>query len=121
MHPDRRSLLQEVLRLMDLLCEDSSLHILEQLAFFFVLSRSISLQYTADVVFHSWPPYLHKPFRQRLPDIMAQVSLLPATHQAAFLYSHRPRPGLARRCKVICKRLLESVGLVRGYCRSNEW
>ena len=121
LHPEQCSLLQEVLRLTDLLCEHSSLHILEQLAFSIVLSRNIQLQEAADVVFHYWPPYLHKPFRQRLPDIMAQASLLPASHQAAFLYSHRPRPGLARRCKVICKRLLESVGLVRGYCRSNEW
>jgi hypothetical protein len=121
LHPEQRSLLQEVLRLTDLLCEHSSLHILEQLAFSVVLSRNIQLQEAADVVFHYWPPYLHKPFRQRLPVIMTQASLLPESRQAAFLYSHRPRPGLGRRCKVICKRLLESIGLLRGYCRSNEW
>jgi len=121
LHPQQQPLLQEVLQLTDLLCRHSSLHILEQLAFSWVLSQRIDLREAADVVFHYWPPYLHKPFRSRLPAIMAQAASLPPAQQVPFLYTQRPRPGLARRGKVICKRLLEAVGLLRGYCRSNEW
>ncbi len=121
LHPQQQPLLQEVLQLTDLLCRHSSLHILEQLAFSWVLCQRINLQESADVVFHYWPPYLHKPFRNRLPAIMAHAARLPAAQQVPFLYSQRPRPGLARRGKVLCKRLLEAVGLLRGYCRSNEW
>jgi hypothetical protein len=121
LHPQQLPLLQEVLRLTDLLCRNSSLHILEQLAFSWVLSQRIDLREAADVVFHYWPPYLHKPFRNRLPAIMAEAASLPPAQQVRFLYAQRPRPGLVRRGKVICKRLLEAVGLLRGYCRSNEW
>lgn len=121
LHPQQRPLLQEVLQLTDHLCQSSSLHILEQLAFSWVLSQRIELQEAADVVFHYWPPYLHKPFRQKLPMIMNRASTLDESQQARFLYSFRPRPNLVRRVKVICKRLLEKVGVLRGYCRSNEW
>lgn len=119
--PQDRALLQQVVELTDLLCQHSSLHILEQLAFSWILSQNIRLREAADVVFHYWPPYLHKPFRQRLPDLMAQAARLPVSKQVAFLYSHRPRPGVSRRCKVLCKRVLEAFGVIRGYCRSNEW
>lgn len=121
LHPQQLPLLQDVLQLTDLLCRHSSLHILEQLAFSWVLSQRIHLQEAADVVFHYWPPYLHKPFRRKLPAVLTQAGTLPLNRQVQFLYSHRPRPGLARRGKVICKRLLEAVGLLQGYCRSSEW
>lgn len=121
LHPEDLPLLHEVLQLTDLMCQHSSLHILEQLAFSYVLSQRIHLSEAADVVFHYWPPYLHNPFRKKLPGLLTQVAAMPASRQVPFLYSHRPRPGLARRGKVICKRLLEGIGLLRGYCRSNEW
>jgi hypothetical protein len=121
LHPEQRPLLQEVLHLTDFLCEYSSMHVLEQLAFSFVLSQKIELQGVSDIVFHYWPPYLHKPFRLRLPEIMAQAASLPESEQAAFLYSRRPRPSIARRFKFVCKRILEALGLSDGYCRSNEW
>ena len=121
LHPQQRPLLQEVLRLTDELCRHSSLHILEQLAFSWVLSQRIELHEAADVVFHYWPPYLHQPFRQQLPMIMNRASTLDESQQSRFLYSFRPRPNSVRRVKVICKRFLEKVGLLRGYCRSNEW
>jgi hypothetical protein len=121
MHPADRPLLQEVLRLTDRLCQHSSLHILEQLAFSWVLSQQVQLNEAADVVFHYWPPYLHQPFRERLAAVLRTATGLPQEQQVPFLYSHRPRPGMSRRCKVLCKRLLESLGLLHGYCRSNEW
>jgi hypothetical protein len=121
LHPQQRPLLTEVLRLTDLLCEISTLHILEQLAFSWVLSQRIELKGVSDIVFHYWPPYLRKPFREILPDIMARVRTLPDSERAAFLYSFRPRPNIVRRCKFVCKRALETSGILHGYARSNEW
>lgn len=121
LHPQQRPLLQQVLQLTDLLCQHSSLHILEQFAFSWILSQQIDLRPADDVVFHYWPPYLHKPFRQKLATVMSQGESLPASQQPAFYFSHRPRPTATRRCKVLVKRLLESLGLLHGYCRSNEW
>jgi hypothetical protein len=121
LHPDQLPLIDKVLEITDRLCAVSSLHILEQFAFSWVLQQHIELTEAADMVFHYWPPYLHKPFRKILPGLMQQAIALPAEQRSRFLYRHRPRPGLLRRGKVIAKRVLQWLGVLRGYCRSNEW
>lgn len=121
LHPDQLALTDNVLQITDRLCAVSSLHILEQFAFSWVLQQHIQLTEAADIVFHYWPPYLHKPFRKILPGLMQQAAALPAEQRSAFLYGHRPRPGLLRRGKVVAKRVLQWLGALRGYCRSNEW
>ncbi len=121
LHPDQLPLIEKVLEITDRLCAVSSLHILEQFAFSWVLQQHIELTEAADLVFHYWPPYLHKPFRKILPGLMQQAEALPFAERSKFLYRHRPRPGLLRRGKVIAKRVLQWLGVLRGYCRSNEW
>lgn len=121
LHPDQLPLIDKVLAITDRLCAVSSLHILEQFAFSWVLQQHIELTEAADLVFHYWPPYLHKPFRKILPGLMQQAGALPFAERSKFLYRHRPRPGLLRRGKVIAKRVLQWLGVLRGYCRSNEW
>ena len=121
LHPDQLPLIEKVLEITDRLCAVSSLHILEQFAFSWVLQQHIELTEAADLVFHYWPPYLHKPFRKILPGLMQQAGALPFAERSKFLYRHRPRPGLLRRGKVIAKRVLQWLGVLRGYCRSNEW
>lgn len=113
--------LDEVLHLTDQFCARSNLHILEQLAFSFVLPQRTQLQESYDIVFHYWPPYLHEPFRRKLPDLMDRYAMLPLKERAAAYYAERPRPTLRRRAKVILKHCLQGFGLLRGQSRSNEW
>lgn len=121
LHPNDRHLLQKVLSLTDLLCELSTLHISEQLAFSWILSQHIHLQAASDIIFHYWPPYLHKPFREKLSAIFKDADLLHDSQKARFFYSHRPRPSTADRCKTICKRIMVNLRLRDEYCRTNEW
>lgn len=119
--PADLNLLDEVLFLTDQFCARSDLHILEQLAFSYLLAQRTSLQETHDIVFHYWPPYLHNPFRQKLPDIMRRCEGLTLEDRVRHCYAQRPRPTLPRRGKVIIKRCLQAVGFLRGRSRSNEW
>ena len=122
MHPGDKGLLGEVLHLTDQMCAKSKLHILEQFAFSYVLEqRMVQLTEAADVVFHYWPPYLHEPFRLKLPRIMAEYASLPLAERAGRCYVERPRPTMSRRAKVIAKKGLQTLGLLRGGARSNEW
>ena len=119
--PADAGLLDEVLHLTDRFCERSKLHILEQLAFSYVLAQRTQLGESYDIVFHYWPPYLHEPFRQKLPEIMQQSAALPLKQRIAWCYARRPRPTLPRRGKVILKRCLQGLGFLPGRSRSNEW
>jgi hypothetical protein len=121
LHPADAPLLAEVLHLTDQLTQISDLHVLEQFAFSYVLSQRTSLSEAADLVFHYWPPYLHHPFREKLPLLMKSVEHLPLREKIERLYSHRPRPGLLRRTKVVAKRILQYAGIIQGQCRTNEW
>lgn len=121
LHPADAPRLAEVLHLTDQLTQISDLHVLEQFAFSYVLSERTSLREAADLVFHYWPPYLHEPFRKKLPLLMKSVEHLPLQDRIERLYAHRPRPSLLRRTKVILKRILQFAGIIRGQCRSNEW
>lgn len=121
LHQDDGKILSEVIHLTDQFCAVSDLHILEQFAFSFLLQTKTMLTESFDLVFHYWPPYLHTPFRTVLPQLLEQAKHTGATSQTAFLYKHRPRPSLARRAKVILKRIGQWCGLLRGRSRSNEW
>lgn len=121
LHHSNRGLLDDVLAMTDQLCAQSDLHVLEQFAFSWVLSRKTKLSEAADVVFHYWPPYLHQPFRAKVEGLMARANQLPEDQRAEFLYQHRPRPTTIRRGKVILKRCAQALGLVRGRARTNEW
>ena len=121
LHPEDAPLLDEVLHLTDQLTQISDLHILEQFAFSCVLSERTSLSEAADLVFHYWPPYLHNPFRKKLPLLMKSVEHLPLEEKIERLYAQRPRPGFLRRIKVVAKRILQHAGILRGQCRSSEW
>ena len=122
MHSSEKGILREVLHLTDQLCAKSKLHILEQFAFSYLLEqRMAQLREAADLVFHYWPPYLHVPFRLRLPRIMEEYADLPLDERARKCYAERPRPTMSRRAKVVAKRGLQVLGLLRGGARSNEW
>jgi hypothetical protein len=86
-----------------------------------VLAQRTQLREAADTVFHYWPPYLHQPFREKLPRIMRQTEMLPLAQRVARCYANRPRPTLPRRGKVLLKRCLQAAGFLRGRARSNEW
>ena len=58
--PADAKLLDEVLDLTDQFCACSNLHVLEQLAFSYVLTQRSVVSETHDIVFHYWPPYLHQ-------------------------------------------------------------
>lgn len=121
-HPSDAPLLDEVLHLTDQLCAKSKLHVLEQFAFSYVLEQRMQhLSGAGDLVFHYWPPYLHDPFRLKLPEIMARYNSFPLELRAEKCYAHRPRPTSARRVKVMAKRVMQAMGLLRGRARSNEW
>ena len=90
-------LLDEVLDLTDQLCELSDLHVLEQFVFSYLLSQRTDLGEAGDLVFHYWPPYLHDPFRERLPQLMTQSKSIPPRQRARHLYAHRPRPTWLQR------------------------
>jgi hypothetical protein len=121
MDPSDRHLLDDVLHLTDQLCAQSDLHVLEQFAFSHVLLKYTQVNFAEDIIFHYWPPYLHRPFRSKLPQIFAKAEQLPPQERTNYLYSCRPRPTLARRGKVIIKRLGQTLGLFQGAGRSNEW
>jgi len=120
LHPDDASLLDDVIHLTDQFCSKSDLHILEQFAFSFLLQTRTQLREASDLVFHYWPPYLHTPFRNVLPGLLQQAEDLEGIQKARYLYAGRPRPTLARRGKVILKRIGQWCGLIRGQSRSNE-
>lgn len=121
MHPNDRDFLHEVLHLTDSLIRTSDLHVLEQFAFSWVLTNRTNLAECHDLVFHYWPPYLHKPFRDYLPQLFVESCKLPEEERLRFLFSNRPRPTVSRRLKVLAKRILQFAGIIRGRCRSNEW
>jgi hypothetical protein len=122
MHSSDMGLLKEILHLTDQFCAKSKLHILEQFAFsYFLGQRMAQLREAADLVFHYWPPYLHAPFRLKLPRIMEEYADLPLEERARKCYAERPRPTMSRRAKVVAKRGLQVLGLLRGGARSNEW
>lgn len=114
-------LLDQVLDLTDQLCELSDLHMLEQFAFSYVLAEQTELVEADDLVFHYWPPYLHRPFRERLDGLFREAATMPLSVRAEFLFANRPRPPWPRRGKVVLKRVLQLTGIIRGRCRSNEW
>lgn len=120
-HAHDAAILDDVIHLTDQLCAKSDLHILEQLAFSYLLQSRTALSEASDIVFHYWPPYLHTPFRSVLPGLMEYAGKLEDSQKAAWLYASRPRPTLLRRTKVIIKRLGQWCGLIRGQSRSNEW
>ncbi len=121
LHPADQGLLTDVLALTDRLTRASSLHVLEQFAFSWILQSRLQLSEAADLVFHYWPPHIHKSFRALLPQLMKQAAILPPCDRAEFLYAHRPRSTVSRRARVVVRRVLESLGLLGGYCRCNEW
>jgi hypothetical protein len=121
LHHSQRPLLKDVLNLTDFLCERSNLHILEQLAFSFTLPRVTKTGECLDVVFHYWPPYLHKPFREKIAKIMDNAKSLPEIERLHALFRHRPRPTLNRRVVVLAKRFLEGLHIKRKSVRSNDW
>lgn len=114
-------LLDNVLHLTDQMCVKSNLHILEQTAFSYILAKYTSLSEAYDIVFHYWPPYLHLPFKKKLPSLMRDISDLPLEAKITRCYAVRPRPGLVRKGKVMLKRCLQAADLLRGRSRSNEW
>ena len=115
------SLLEDVLKLTDQLCEQSDLHVLEQFAFSYILARKTQLQEADDLVFHYWPPYLHDPFRENLDALFTEAREMSLPQRAEFLFANRPLPTWPRRGKVIVKRALQMAGIIRGRCRTNEW
>jgi hypothetical protein len=119
--PGDEGLLDDVLNLTDQFCVKSNLHILEQFAFSYLLEQKSDLQESGDVVFHYWPPYLHDPFRRKLPELLAKSAAMPLAERAAYCYGQRPRPTLARRGKVVAKRCLQALGFLPGGARSSEW
>lgn len=121
LHPTDAGLLNDVIALTDELCNRSNLHILEQFAFSYLLQMHTVVSEACDLVFHYWPPYLHDPFRTVLPQILQNAEKLEKGEKASFLYAGRPRPTVARRGKVLLKRLGQWFGLIRGQSRSNEW
>ncbi len=124
MDPSDAALLGEALNLLDQLGAKSKAPIRqwEQFALGFVLEQNTQeLQEAGDVVFHYWPPYLHDPFRARLPEIMAKWADLPLEERVEKCFAERPRPTLPRRGKVLVKRGLQAFGLLRGGAQSNEW
>ena len=121
MHCADRHLLDDVLSLTDQLCCQSDLHVCEQFAFSEILQSKTDLTEAADLVFHYWSPWLHKPFRAKLNKIFQQAIALPEDQRGAFLYKHRPRPNWRQKAKVVCKRCCQMLGLIQGRCRSNEW
>lgn len=121
LHRSHRSWLKDVLDLTDFLCEHSNLHILEQLAFSSVLPSVTHTRECLDIVFHYWPPYLHKPFRSKVATILNETKSLPEPERSRTLFQHRPRPNFKRRMVVLAKRVLEGLHLKRNSVRSNDW
>ena len=119
--PADAGLLEDVRHLTDGFCQCATFHVLEQFAFSHVLSTRTRLSEAEDLIFHYWPPYLHEPFRKRLPVLMRETEALPLAARAARLFAGRPRPTLPRRGKVILKRCLQAAGILKGRARSSEW
>lgn len=124
MDPADAGVLDEALHLLDQLSLRSTVPIRqwEQFAVSFVLAQRMrELQEAGDVVFHYWPPYLHEPFRKKLPEVMAKCAVLPLAERARRCFAERPRPTGPRRAKVIVKRAMQGLGLLRRGARSSEW
>ena len=119
--PADSGLVDEVLHLTDQFCARSSLHILEQLAFSFLLAQRTKLGEVPDIIFHYWPPYLHLPFKDVLPKLVADTAGLALPQRIERFYAARPRPTFVRRVKVVLKRIVQAFGLLPGRSRSNEW
>jgi hypothetical protein len=119
--PADSGLLEEVLRLTDQLCAEGELHVLEQYAFTAILGRMTRLAEAADLVFHYWPPYLHDPFRAKLPRLMEACQALSIPERAVLCYQERPCPSWKRKGKVLLKRVLQVGGVLGPGCRTNEW
>ena len=121
LHSSDRHLIDSALALCDSLCEKSRLHVLEQIAFSWILQSQTELSEVPNLVFHYWPPWIHVPFRARLRSLLEESKAIPQESRFEYLYRFRPRPGLRHKGKVILKRCAQAIGLIRGRCRTNEW
>lgn len=120
LHSADAGLLNQVLELTDFLLNFTAVHIVEQFAFSWVLQRHTQLSEAADVVFHYWPPYLHQPFKGKLPQLWERAVTLPESERLAVLYRHRPRAGLSRRVRILVRNALQLLGIRPITCRCSE-
>jgi hypothetical protein len=113
--------LEDIIWWVDSLSAQSKLHVLEQFAFSHVLEEHTQLEEAGDLVFHYWPPYLHDPFRTRLSSVMEASAKMTLEDRANWCYAQRPQPTMARRGKVVAKRMLQKFGFLKSRIRANEW
>lgn len=111
LHPDDAHLLDETLHLIDQLwASHKETHDLEQFALGQVLERHTAIQAADDVVFHYWPTYLRHPWRERLPQLLADTADLPLEERVEALHAERPRPVGKQAVKLMVKRLYRATG-----------
>lgn len=112
--PVYRSLLLEVVHLMDNLCRQvPKVHTVEQFAMGIILEKCTKIHEARDIVYHYWPDYLRQPFRQRLPEILNRYALFPEGERSRMCYAQRPKVSGLRRGKLLLKRLLRRAGFLK--------
>ena len=111
-------LMREVLDVTDQMWRQVKVHHIEQFLAGYFLARN-KLSKCPDIVFHYWPGYMRKPFRKKLPDLLAQDAKLPLAARAKRAYESRPRPPVLRAIEARVRRTLRYFGVpVPGMIKS---
>lgn len=118
-HPADKGLIPEVLSITDRLLDQIKRHTPEQFAFSHVLGTQTKLGPSREI-FHYWPPYLHKPFRGKLPGIIEKCQgLSDVQARGRYCYANRPRPDLGALVKRQVRKLKRTMGLGKFIADSN--
>jgi hypothetical protein len=112
-HPADVALVDRSIALNDAVQQATGIRVSEQIAFTHVLSNNSQLQPARDLVFHYHEGFMRKPFRAKLPELLAHAATIPSAQQPAWLYSHRPKPPLKKKLSATIKRPLKRLGLFK--------
>lgn len=119
-HPADTALLDDTLTLVDQLWQAFPRRkFLEQFALSATVVRVTRPRPTEDIVYHYWPEVLRQPWRERLPELLADTSGLSPGARAEVLHRHRPRARGHAAARFAAKQALRSVGLQTPGVRSS--
>ena len=111
-HVSDLSLLDEVVRLTDILLDEFYSPVMEQAAFSLILAEKTRLRSARDTIYHYCVSPDRQKFRAQLPELIAAAKGMPVERRVAWLYAQRTRPTWNIKARVFAKDTLNAAGLL---------
>jgi hypothetical protein len=119
-HPADAHLLDDTVVFLDQLWQTFPQGIfLEQFALSATVARVAKPRATDDIVYHYWLESLRRPWRQRLPELLADTAHLPPGARADVLHHQRPRAQGLEAARFVAKQAWRSLGQETRSVRSS--